>query len=69
MVVRWCGHCENEIEVPNERRVVCPVCGLDPMVLPGAFEDAPAFFLADVSRIEVGAPATPGRDQSGGFTP
>lgn len=47
MVIRWCGHCLTEIEVPDERLVTCPVCGLDPMVLPLAFDDAPAFFLAE----------------------
>lgn len=46
MVMRWCGHCETEIEVPDEQRMLCPVCGLDPSVLPLAFDDAPAFFLA-----------------------
>jgi hypothetical protein len=60
MVIRWCGHCQTEIEVPNERRIVCPICGLDPMLLPFAFEDAPAFFLADAAAEQV---------QSGRLTP
>lgn len=50
MIVRWCGHCESEIEVSAEARVICPVCGLDPSVAPLAFDDAPAFFLADAAR-------------------
>lgn len=50
MVMRWCGHCEAEIEVSEEVRVVCPICGLDPTVSPLAFDDAPAFFLADAMR-------------------
>jgi len=53
MITRWCGHCQTEIEVPNERRLVCPICGLDPMLLPFAFEDAPAFFLADAAAEQV----------------
>ena len=53
MITRWCGHCQTEIEVPNERRIVCPICGLDPMLLPFAFEDAPAFFLADAAAEQV----------------
>jgi hypothetical protein len=48
MVMRWCGHCESEIEVSEDARVICPVCGLDPSVAPLAFEDAPAFFLAEL---------------------
>jgi hypothetical protein len=52
MVIRWCGHCENEIEVPDERRVACPVCGLDPNVPPRALEDALAGFLADPARTD-----------------
>jgi hypothetical protein len=48
MVSRWCGHCETEIEVPEAIELVCPICGLNPLLLPYAFDDAPAFFLADV---------------------
>jgi hypothetical protein len=47
MVTRRCIHCEAEIEVPAERRVICPVCGLDPDLPPldYRFDDAPGFYL------------------------
>ena len=46
MVVRWCAHCETEIEVMADARVSCPSCGLDPDVAPLAFDDEPAFWMA-----------------------
>jgi hypothetical protein len=45
MVTRRCIHCEAEIEVLDEARITCPICGLDPDLPRVAFEDAPAFFF------------------------
>jgi len=50
MVTRRCVHCEAEIEVLDEARTACPVCGLDPDLARVAFEDAPAFFFAADAR-------------------
>jgi hypothetical protein len=46
MVMRWCAHCESDIEVMGDTYVTCPSCGLDPDIAPLAFEDAPAFWMA-----------------------
>jgi len=50
MVTRRCIHCEAEIEVLDEARTACPVCGLDPDLPRMAFDDAPAFFFAADAR-------------------
>jgi hypothetical protein len=54
MITRRCAHCESEIEVPADGRVMCPVCGLDVDLPPIAitFDDAPAYFLSGDPRLE-----------------
>lgn len=52
MVTRSCIHCEAEIEVLDEARTTCPICGLDPDLPRLAFEDAPAFFFSPYARFE-----------------
>ena len=51
MVVRWCAHCETEIEVMADARVTCPSCGLDPDVAPLACDDGAAFWMTDDSQL------------------
>jgi hypothetical protein len=46
MITRRCTHCEAEIEILDEARVSCPVCGLDPDLPSLAFDDGPAFFFS-----------------------
>lgn len=52
MVTRSCIHCEAEIEVLDEARTVCPICGLDPDQPRLGFDDAPAFFFSPYARLE-----------------
>ncbi len=52
MVTRSCIHCEAEIEVLDEVRTSCPICGLDPEMPKLAFEDAPTFFFSAPARLE-----------------
>lgn len=53
MVTRNCTHCEAEIEVLDEVRTTCPICGLDPDLPRLAFDEAPAFlFRGDPRQLE-----------------
>jgi hypothetical protein len=52
MVTRSCIHCEAEIEVLDDARTTCPICGLDPDLPRLAFDDAPAFFFSRQPRLE-----------------
>ena len=52
MLTRRCVHCEAEIEVPDDVRTTCPICGLDPDLPRLAFDDAPAFFFSRYARLE-----------------
>ena len=52
MVTRSCIHCDAEIEVLDEVRTSCPICGLDPDLPRLAFVDAPAFFFSAHARLE-----------------
>jgi hypothetical protein len=46
MVTRSCIHCEAQIEVLDEARTTCPICGMDPDLPKLSFDDAPAFFFS-----------------------
>jgi hypothetical protein len=53
MITRRCTHCEAEIEVLEDERITCPMCGLDPDLPRLAFDDAPAFFFTgDPGRVD-----------------
>ncbi len=52
MVTRSCIHCEAEIEVLDEARTSCPICGMDPDLPRLSFDDAPAFFFSPYARLE-----------------
>jgi hypothetical protein len=52
MVTRSCIHCEAEIEVLDEARTTCPICGMDPDLPKLSFDDAPAFFFSPYARLE-----------------
>lgn len=46
MITRRCAHCDAEVELPENRAVRCPVCGLDPDLPRATFDDAPPFYFA-----------------------
>lgn len=51
MVTRRCAHCRADVELLDEARACCPICGLDPDLPPTlTFDDAPTLLFASDAR-------------------